>query len=590
MIEAFKKYQAAGFATLPTKQDKSPDVKGTWKGGIQDPEAYRTAHGIGIICGKLSGGFECVDFDNHFGDAKEIISEFSRIEEVKEIFTKYSFPIESTVSGGFHLIYRCSTIAGNQKLAQRPKKEGDRWRPDTIIETRGEGGYFCVDPTPGYKVIRNDITQVPEITPEEREILLSAAKSFNTWNDTRKNEFEETDRPGDIFNTKPEAVEETRSALIGAGWKELTPELWQRPGKKKGISGTLGKVAPGVFYNFSSNGHPFDSGKAYTPFQVIGLLKYNGDFKTFAKELAERYELSKPPKTRSGNSPTGSTGNSKPKETGPELEQILNKAYIDLEIPVSKPPVIMRIRDYEATRSIDRRLFTLGNFSAVIGKSKSKKTFLGTLFLASAADNGSIQNKIIADFPENKQAVLLFDTEQSRYDSYLSSSRIPKILGYIPKNFGAFDLREYSPHERCNIIEFGLEKWKNSLGFVVIDGIADLATAINDEVEASRVVSLLMRWTKIYNCHIHVVIHENKGDNNATGHLGSAIQKKAEAIISVKKDTKKFRRSYVSCTLIRGTADFNDFSFIINEDGLPEVEELKMSEVMNFTEPVRDEF
>jgi hypothetical protein len=62
------------------------------------------------------------------------------------------------------------------------------------------------------------------------------------------------------------------------------------------------------------------------------------------------------------------------------------------------------------------------------------------------------------------------------------------------------------------------------LGFVVIDGIADLANAINDEIEASRVVSLLMRWTKIYNCHIHVIIHENKADNNATGHLGSSIR------------------------------------------------------------------
>lgn len=598
MIEIFNTYHAAGLACLPTKADKSPGVKTSWIGGIVDPKAYSSAHGIGIICGQLSGGLECLDFDNHFGDAKEIISEFSRIEEVKEIISKYPFPIESTVSGGFHFIYRCSIIAGNQKLAQRPKKEGERWRPDTIIETRGRNGYFCAAPTHGYRWIRNDITQIPEITPEERGILLSAARSFNTWDNSRKNEFETTDRPGDIFNSKTEAVEEVISALTGAGWKELTPGIWQRPGKKKGISATLGRVAPGVFYCFTSNGHPFNENSGYTPFQVIGLLKYNGAFKTFAKDLADRYELSMSSgsgsgkeQSRSGNSHNGSVGSNKPKEkTIPELDQILTRSYIDLEIPVSKPPVIMKIRDYETTRSIDRRLLTLGNFSATVGKSKSKKTFLTSLLLAAAAGNESIQNKFISDLPENKRAVLLFDTEQSRYDSYMSSSRIPKLLGHIPENFGAFDLREYSPKERCNIIEFGLMKWKDSLGFVVIDGVADMANAINDEEEASRVVSLLMRWTKIYNCHIHVAIHENKGDNYATGHLGSSILKKAEAIISVKKDSEDFRRSHVSCNLIRGTADFNDFSFRINDNGLPEVEAPERTATKDYYEPVKDEF
>lgn len=577
MIDTFNSYHAAGFSCLPTKEDKSPKVKSTWKGGILDQEEYKSTHGIGIICGKISGGLECLDFDNHFGDAKETISEFSRIDEVKEIFTRYPFPIESTVSGGFHLIYRCPTIAGNQKLAQKPKKEADRWRPDTIIETRGEGGYFCAAPTPGYRWIRGSILEVPEITPEEREILLSAAKSFNTWDDTRKNEFEQDNRPGDIFNQKAEATEEAHSALLSAGWKELTPGSWQRPGKKSGISATLGKVAPGVFYCFTSNGHPFTDNSGYTPFQIVGLLKYNGDFSAFAKELAERYAIEKPADRRQPRKPIAK------QRTEPEFEQILSKSFIDLDIPVEKPPVIMRIRDKEASRTTDKRLFTLGNFSATVGKSKSKKTFLSSLFLATAAGGTTVQNKFICELPANKQAVLLFDTEQSRYDSYLTSSRIPKILGHNPENFGAFDLREFSPRERCEIIEFGLKKWNDNLGFIVIDGIADLATGINDEAEATRVVSLLMRWTKIYNCHIHVVIHENKGDSYATGHLGSAILKKAEAIISVKKDPSDSRRSDVSCNLIRGTSDFDDFGFCINAEGLPEINDIKVGVTDDYT-------
>lgn len=558
-----KQYNKAGLTCLPTKKDKSPFLKDNWKNGFP-PESFKNCDGIGIICGSLSGGLECGDFDNHFGDAKDNLSAFITIPEVKQIFDKYKLPIESTVSGGYHILWRCDNPGGNQKLAQRAKKVNDKWRPDAIIETRGEGGYFCADPTEGYKIIRNSILDIQTITTKERDILISFAKSFNTWNDVRKNEYENTEKPGDIYNTKPEAITEMKEALLSEGWTEISEGKWRRPGKKEGLSATIGVVAENVFYNFTANGHPFNQDSGYTPFQVVGLLKYNGDFKEFARILADRYCEKSEPQQRIEKQ-------LEPKKVI-DFETVLSNAYIDLRIPVSKPPIIMRIRDIEGGETIDKRLFTLGNFSATTGKSKSKKTFLSTLFLASASLNGIVQNKIISDLPENKTAVLHFDTEQSRYDSWVTSMRIPKMIGYIPENFGSFDLREYSPIERCEIIESALIKFKDNLGFIVIDGIADLANAINDEIEASRVVSLLMRWTKIYNCHIHVIIHENKGDTNATGHLGSSILKKAEAIISVTKDSQDYRRSCVKCTLIRGTMDFNDFNFDINEDGLPEIE------------------
>lgn len=561
MIETFKAYDKAGFACLPTKKDKSPDVKDSWKGGIVDPKAYQNAYGIGIICGELSHGLECMDFDNHFADAKDTLSAFIQTPEVKDIYTRYSLPIESTVSGGFHLLYRCSKVGGNQKLAQRPKKENGKWRPDTIIETRGEGGYFCAAPTPGYRVVKNDIKDIQEITLEERDILISHAKSFNTWDNTRKTEYQDQGRPGDIYDNTIEAIDEMKAALTGAGWKELRDGLWQRPGKDKGISATLGRVAPNVFNCFTSNGHPFEENSGYTPFQVVGLLKYNGDFKAFATDLAGRYQDKLPKKKKD--------------KTENEYEDILGRSYINLDIPIEKPPIVIKFLDKVTGHQglWERRVFTLGNFSAIIGKSKSKKTFLTSMLLAAAADNEkAIGGKIVADFPENKRAVILFDTEQSRYDAYVTSMRIPKMVGYNPENFGAFDLREYTPRERCEIIEFGLKKWGDNLGYVVIDGIADLGVAINDEEEASRVVSLLMRWTKVYNCHISVVIHQNKNNEYATGHMGSFVTKKAETVIEVTKDSEYSWRSVVSCNMIRGAADFDDFTFEINQEtNLPEI-------------------
>jgi hypothetical protein len=565
MLTEYNKYKKAGFACLPTGPDKMPAIpKGeTWKGGWLNDREYMLSHGIALIAGPLSGNLECIDFDNHFGDAKQVISDFGKIEEVADIIRKYKFPIQSTVSGGYHLFYKCSVIAGNQKLASRPKTdEKGKQRADVLIETRGDGGYFVVTPTPGYKIIKNDILQVPEITPDEREILLTACRTFNKFVKVYNKPEEDKDKPGDIFNKSPEAEDEMKRSLLNDGWKELKEGIWQRPGKSKGITATLGKAAPGVFYNFSSSADPFEMEKGYSAFQVVGLLTYGGDFKRFAKELHEKY----------GPAPVKQEQKKPEPKTENQLDEIITKAFIDLTVPVARPPVILRIRSRYKDGYSFNRVFTLGNFSAIKGKSKSKKTFLSSLFLAGATMNGLFQRVIQTDIPANKRSVVLFDTEQSQYDAYITARRVWDLTGREYPNFGAFDLREYSPLDRCNIIDRYLQKAGDRTAYIVIDGIADLATAINDEIEATRVVSLLMKWTKIYNTHITVVIHENKNDNFATGHLGSSILKKAECIISATKDADDSSRSEVCCDLIRGTMDFDKFWFAIDDKGLPQIE------------------
>ena len=572
MIDVALRYKNAGLSCLPTQKDKSPAIK-AWKGVDIDVSNF-TAHGIGIKCGKASGNLECIDFDNHFGDAKDVISEFMKVEGVKEIYDKYSLPIETSVSGGFHLLYRCDTIEGNKKLAMRPKVKDGRMQPDVLIETRGEGGYFVSAPTPGYAVIKNDICNIATITTGERGVLLSAARYFNKWVDTMYQTTEDKEKPGHRFNEDPASLEEMKDALITAGWVDCGADKWRRPGKNEGISATLGRAAENIFYNFSRSAHPFEAEKGYTAFQVVGLLKYDSDFKRFASDLAERYGLNHKTEVYVGQAYNNQPP-AKREETPEEIDILLQRSMIDFNIPVAKPPVIMRIKAQMGTGTGYSRVFTLGNFSAITGKSKSKKTFLTSMFIASSLHGGYYGRVFESDLPEGRRGVLLFDTEQSNYDAYITAKRVPEMLGYFDDNFQAFDLREFSPLERCRLIERALEKAQNSISYVVIDGIADLAMAINDEIEASRVVSLLMKWTKLYNIHITLVIHQNKNDEYATGHLGSAILKKAECIISVKKDLTNSNRSEVDCTLIRGARDFDKFSFEINEQGLPVVDEFE---------------
>jgi hypothetical protein len=562
MITTYKKYIASGLACLPTGDDKMPAIpKGaTWKGGWNGEQEYMTSFGIALVGGSASGGLECIDFDNHFGDAKEVVSEFYKMEGIKDIITSHNLPVESTTSGGFHLIYRCEAVGGNQKLASRPRYDEatKKERPDVLIETRGEGGYFVVAPTPGYKIFKGDLLKIETISAEERDIIIPACRTFNKNAKVIAKPEEEKDRAGDIYNRSAEAVDDMISALKSDGWTELKEGIWRRPGKKKGISATLGRVAPGIFYNFSSSAAPFESERAYTPFHVVTLLKYNGDFKQFAKELYEKY------------APQVEAQKEARKED--QLNNILSKAYINLEIPVAKPPVIMRIKSRDGSGYRYNRVFTLGNFSSITGKSKSKKTFLTSLFLAASTVNGYFDKIFYAEIPANKPGVVLFDTEQSPYDAYITAKRVWELGKGVYPNFGAFDLREFTPFQRCDIIEKYLIKAGDQTSFIVIDGIADLANAINDEVEASRVVSLLMKWTKTYNVHICTVIHQNKNDNYATGHLGSSILKKAECIISVRKDDTDNTRSEVNCENIRGTSEFDSFYFKVNDNGLPETE------------------
>jgi len=572
MINAFYKYNNLGIKCLPVQKDKCPSPGiDTWKGGITNEALYRKSYGIGLICGTISGNLECMDFDNHCGDAKKIISDFIAAPEVNKLYKKYNFPIESTMNGGYHVIYRCDeTLTGNTKLARRPKwnEKTNRYEADAIIETRGEGGYFIADPTKGYKIVKNDITKIPVITKTERNLLFDIARTFNTWIDReKKDSHEDKDKPGDIYNNKSEAIIDARNCLLSAGWAEIRPKMWRRPGKKDGISATFGQIAEGIFYNFSSSAYPFEPNAGYKPFQIVALLKYNGDFSAFAKELAEKYK----DVTRS------SIPEKKKKKPDPlkevELENLLNKAFIDIDIPVNKPPICMYIYNkMPGSSHFDTyRLFTLGNFSAITGKSKSKKTFLTSLMLAAASTNTVIQDKFKGNLPENKTGVLLFDTEQSGYDAWITSKRVRTISNSNIPNFGAFDLREYDPLTRCEIINYGIKKYSDNLGFVIIDGIADLVKAINDENEAVKIVTMLMQWSKNYNIHICNVIHQNKNDNYATGWLGSMVIKKAEAVLSVEKDIYNKDRSKVRCDNIRGTKEFDTFVFDI-KNYLPEID------------------
>lgn len=575
MKEAAKKYIKAGVLVHPTKEDKSPMFSG-WQNGFE-PETFEGAHGIGLVCGKKSGGLECIDFDNHFGDAKQRISDYLKLPEVLAIFQKYKLPLEESKRGGYHLLYRCDTVASNQKLAMRKNADG---KGEALIETRGEGGFFVADPTPGYKTIRNNIYVIPKISVIDRAVLLDTAKAYNEYiklDKVERKEHEGDERPGDIYNRSIGVTDATKSLLRKHGWTN-SGKMWRRPGKKEGFSATFGAVGENIFYNFSSNGDPFEPDTAYTPFQVLALLEYNGDFSECAKMLAREQQVDNP---RNEFQP-------KPLPVPQlELEKELMAAMIDITKEIPEPPAIINIKQKGFEYPV-RPLFTLGNFSVVNGKAKSKKTFLLSMIISSLLGGERYDNKFESRLKYlEKKNVLWFDTEQAEYHAHKTVKRMSKA-GADLFNLRAFKLRPYSPMERCSLIETALKAWGNNTCLMVIDGIADLGIALNDEEDATRVVGLLMRWSHDYGLHIVTVLHQNKMNEFVGGHLGSYVMKKAELLISVSKSQTQADTTDVRCDMSRGL-DFDPFSFKI-VDGLPALTDFiggaKEKDIFNETEPV----
>lgn len=290
-----KEYLKAQLSVIPTKEDKLPALP-TWKQyqsqRIKEDEVEglftgANVKGLAIICGAISGGLEVIDVDTKHDTTGSLWEELRALIEdnLPELYSR--LVIAQTKSGGYHIYYRCSSIAGNLKLSTKKNRE-------VLIETRGEGGYVVAPPTTGYKYIQGEPDNIPTITPEEREILFSISKSFNeleeikpkvntttstTYNSTGLSPFEDYNQRGDIVGL-----------LESKGWRVVSQRGERinllRPGSTD--SKTSGNYHTGlkVLRVFSSSTE-FNPDKGYSPSQVFSLLECNGDNKLTYRRLLE---------------------------------------------------------------------------------------------------------------------------------------------------------------------------------------------------------------------------------------------------------------------------------------------------------------
>ncbi len=197
------------------------------------------------------------------------------------------------------------------------------------------------------------------------------------------------------------------------------------------------------------------------------------------------------------------------------INDLAEEALIPQGIEIPKPETVFGMDGIP--------VFTKKSISTLIGKAKSGKT--------------TCTAWVMAQTIKEEMLVLWIDTEQGQYYASRTQHWVLNIAGQVTSNYLKFyDLKIHNPNIRSQIIQLLIEATKPDI--VIIDGIRDLVFDINNPEEATNISGLLMRLADIHDCHILSIIHQNKGNEHARGHLGTEMINKSECVIKVSKDEK----------------------------------------------------
>ncbi len=324
MLQTISSYLDAGLSVIPTHpSQKSPRIP-SWTVFQKEQPTFNQIrkwfgnghdYSPGIIAGQVSGNLEILDFDEkarQFPVWRELVE-----EQQPGLLSK--LVRQKTQNGGLHVIYRCPDVKlpGNQKLSTgavevvgpgEHQLEGKGYRAvqfrgkwvicPTLIETRSEGGYFLADPGKGYQLVNGNLTEIPDITAQERQSLLECAAILSEYvredlaqKETPSVSFDQQERPGDVFNKNTTI----QSLLRQDGWKDSSrrkslpdgtkAEMWIRPGKKQGAGAT---VYDNKIHVFTSSATPLEARITYDPFSYLATTQHDGDFRAAASHLSKQ--------------------------------------------------------------------------------------------------------------------------------------------------------------------------------------------------------------------------------------------------------------------------------------------------------------
>lgn len=309
-----------GLQFMPVRGNKLPIVKGWQQSEVKHP--LENCEAVGLVCGLISGGVEVVDVDEKYDLTGRLFDNYKRlIHETDQNLLK-KLVIQKTRGGGYHIIYRCAEIGGNQKLANRPttKEEKEKTYDETykaelkkstddnkakeiaekasradkvrvLLETRGEGGYIMCFPSAGYELIYGDYYGINEISVDERDVLHGIARQFNQVYDepvAPKSITKKKDglSPFDDYNQRGDVI----GLLQEHGWRVVgnkgAKTVFLRPGQTTSQSSGNYDSDKNWFSVFTTSTE-FKPETAYLPYAVFAIVECSGDFSAASKKLYE---------------------------------------------------------------------------------------------------------------------------------------------------------------------------------------------------------------------------------------------------------------------------------------------------------------
>jgi hypothetical protein len=551
LLEAARRWYDSGYCVVPSHQDRSKRPHSLWAQYQEARPAWTQIEtwlssgdydGIGVISGAVSGGVEMIEIEGHAiaaGAADKLLAaaqDNDCADLLRRVFTGCS---ERSAGGGLHLFVRVtdSDPLPNTRLAYTQSNK-------IIAETRGEGGFVIVAPTPArtghepgskYEFLTRGPEQTAEVTGEERDIihlLMSIALDERTVVEPEPQPQRVAQRLPDLNDPTPgdryASTHSWQDILEPHGWVKVSNTArdgapgatWRRPGKTEGISATTGGPGDHLYVFSSSTGLP--SEQPLTKFAVYTYLNHSGDFHAAAKHLAndgqERHfpalgvlEWSEQPLDDSEDFP----------DTFSDLAWVLTG-----ERQPPQPP------EYLVTDS-GNYLFYRGRINGLFGDPETAKSWIAQAAIVQALAQG--QTAIYLDIDHNGAPEIA--------ERLLLMGSTPQTISN-PARF-----RIYEPEDRTGLEHFLRAMNRLKPDIVVVDSLGELIPMLglksvdNDELTIAIRAVLKPLAHKIGACVI-TIDHLPKGaDARSSGYAIGGIAKK-----------RAIDGSYLSCEAIKPPA------------------------------------
>jgi len=161
LCAAAREWYDAGYCVVPAHEDGGKRPWGLWKQyqserlPIEEVEALLNTGnytGIGVITGHVSGNVEMIELEGRAvrNGSLDFLRDLAKHNQIDELFDRLIHGCsELSPNVGHHFFARCSDapIPDNMKLARQVNRETGE--VEVLSETRGEGGFVIVAPSPG---------------------------------------------------------------------------------------------------------------------------------------------------------------------------------------------------------------------------------------------------------------------------------------------------------------------------------------------------------------------------------------------------------------------------------------------------------